>query len=76
MIPDKGVRMPMRIKEEGDMWRVVFPKRIAVDVIVVKPTRIQQHPMFIRDIETCERKAHHLREETRRRDNEMYFEAS
>lgn len=27
----------MRMSEDGDMWSVVFPKRMAVDVIVVKP---------------------------------------
>jgi hypothetical protein len=35
MIPDVGVRMPIRIRADGDMCRVVFPNRIAVDVMVV-----------------------------------------
>jgi hypothetical protein len=39
MMPDKGVRIPIRIKEEAVMWRVVLPKRMAVDVIVVNPVR-------------------------------------
>jgi hypothetical protein len=37
MIPEVGVRTPTRISAEGCMCKVVFPKRIAVDVIVVKP---------------------------------------
>lgn len=37
MIPESGVIAPMRTREEACMCRVVFPNRIAVDVIVVKP---------------------------------------
>jgi len=36
-IPEVGVRTPTRIRAEGDMCSVVFPKRIAVEVMVVKP---------------------------------------
>ena len=36
-IPEMGVRIPMRIKEEGGMESEVLAKRRAVDVIVVKP---------------------------------------
>jgi hypothetical protein len=32
-----GVRTPTRMRAEGDMCSVVFPKRIAVEEIVVKP---------------------------------------
>lgn len=38
-MPDKGVRMPTRMSAEGDMCRVVLPKRIAVDVMVVNPVK-------------------------------------
>lgn len=38
MIPKAGVMAPMSTSEEGSMWSDVFPKRIAVEVIVVKPT--------------------------------------
>ena len=37
MIPDVDVRMLTRMSAVGDMCRVVLPKRIAVDVIVVNP---------------------------------------
>ena len=37
MIPDVGVRTPIRMSADGDMCRVVLPKRIAVEVIVVNP---------------------------------------
>jgi len=37
MIPESGVMAPMRTRDEASMCRVVFPNRIAVDVIVVKP---------------------------------------
>ena len=40
-IPDVGVNTPIRIRADGDMCKVVFPKRIAVDVMVVKPERYQ-----------------------------------
>lgn len=32
-----GARTPTRMRAEGDMCSVVFPKRIAVEVMVVKP---------------------------------------
>ena len=41
-IPDVGVKMPMRMRAEGDICKVVFPKRIAVEVMVVKP---RKHPL-------------------------------
>jgi hypothetical protein len=37
MIPESGVIAPMRTRDEACICRVVFPNRIAVDVIVVKP---------------------------------------
>ena len=46
MIPDVGVRMPIRMSADGDMCRVVLPKRIAVDVIVVNPVGNVAHPPF------------------------------
>ena len=36
-IPEVGVRTPTRMRAEGDMCNVVLPKRIAVEVMVVKP---------------------------------------
>ncbi len=36
-MPETGVRMPMRMREEAGMCRVVFAKRMAVEVIVVNP---------------------------------------
>lgn len=43
MIPKEGARIPIKIREGGDMWREVLPKRIAVDVIVVKPMWVGVH---------------------------------
>jgi hypothetical protein len=37
-MPKVGVKMPIKIREDGSMRRTVFPKRKAVDVMVVKPT--------------------------------------
>lgn len=36
-MPETGVRMPIRIREDAGMCRVVLAKRMAVDVIVVNP---------------------------------------
>ena len=41
IIPEVEVRTPTRIRAEGDMCSVVFPKRIAVEVIVVKPVNFK-----------------------------------
>lgn len=40
MIPKEGARIPTRIREDDDMFKEVFPKRIAVDVIVVNPNGV------------------------------------
>ncbi len=40
MIPDVGVSTPIRISADGDMWSVVLPNSMAVDVIVVKPVEM------------------------------------
>jgi len=37
MIPEVGVIAPTRTRDEGCMCSVVFPNKIAVEVIVVKP---------------------------------------
>lgn len=37
MIPEVGAMAPMRTRDEGCMCRAVFPNKIAVEVIVVKP---------------------------------------
>jgi hypothetical protein len=37
MIPENGVIAPMRVGDKASMCRVVFPNKIALDVIVVKP---------------------------------------
>ena len=36
-IPERGVRTPMRMSDEGVIASEVLPKRMAVDVIVVNP---------------------------------------
>lgn len=41
IIPEVEVRAPTRIRAGGDMCSVVFPKRIAVEVIVVKPVNFK-----------------------------------
>jgi hypothetical protein len=41
-MPDVGVRIPMRMSEEADMCRTVFPKRMAVEVMVVNPIEIHR----------------------------------
>jgi hypothetical protein len=38
-IPALGVRTPMRMRDVGGRWSVVLPKRMAVEVMVVKPAR-------------------------------------
>ena len=40
MILKAGARIPARIREDDDMFKEVFPKRIAVDVIVVNPNGV------------------------------------
>jgi hypothetical protein len=37
MIPNMGEIIATRMRAEGDMCSVVFPKRVAVEVMVVKP---------------------------------------
>jgi hypothetical protein len=39
IIPNVGVMAPMRTRDEESMCRVVFPNKIAVEVIVVKPIK-------------------------------------
>ena len=39
-IPERGVRTPMRMSEEGVIKSEVLPNRMAVDVIVVNPVRV------------------------------------
>ena len=36
-IPERGVRTPMRMSEEGVIESEVLPNRMAVDVIVINP---------------------------------------
>jgi hypothetical protein len=40
-IPELGVITPMRISAEGCMSSEVFPNKIAVDVMVVKPAETE-----------------------------------
>jgi hypothetical protein len=40
MTPDRGVSTPTTISADGDMCNVVLPKRMAVEVIVVKPMKL------------------------------------
>ena len=38
-MPEMGVKMPIRTREDGGMRSTVFPKRTAVEVMVVKPIK-------------------------------------
>lgn len=44
MIPEQGVRIPMRIRDDAGMERDVFANKSAVDVIVVKPASCEGRP--------------------------------
>jgi hypothetical protein len=65
-MPELGVNMPIRIRAEGCMLRVVLPKRIAVDVIVVKPVLTEVSDKLETIVKVLE--IYHLRAKTRQQD--------